>query len=71
MESCAYFYDPTDPDAKFILYFDQDATQEQSERAAKVITHLQSLDHAALAEESIQFFQWLVQHHLSLEHHNR
>ena len=68
MESCAYFYDPTDPDAKFILYFDQDPTQEQSERAAKVIAHLKSLDHEDLASESIQFFRWLVQHHLSLEH---
>ena len=68
MESCSYFYDPTDPDAKFILYFDQDAAQEQSERSTKVIAHLESLDHEALAEESIQFFRWLVQHHLSLEH---
>ena len=68
MESCAYFYDPTDPDAKFILYFDQDAAQEQSERSTKVIAHLESLGHEALVEESIQFFRWLVQHHLSLEH---
>ena len=68
MESCAYFYDPTDPDAKFILYFGQDAKHEQSKRAAKVIAHLESLDHEDLAEESIQFFKWLVQHHLSLEH---
>ena len=56
MESCAYFYDPTNPDAKFIIYFDQDAEQEQSERAATEITHLESMDHDALAEESIQFF---------------
>ena len=68
MESCDYFYDPTDPDAKFILYFDQDAAQEQSERSTKVIAHLESLGHEALVEESIQFFRWLVQHHLSLEH---
>ena len=68
MESCDYFYDPTDPDAKFILYFDQDAAQEQRERSTKVIAHLESLGHEALVEESIQFFRWLVQHHLSLEH---
>ena len=68
MESCSYFYDPTDPNAGFILYFDQDAKQEQSKRAIKVIAHLESLDHEALKEESIQFFRWLVQHHLSLEH---
>ena len=68
MESCAYFYDPTDPDAKFILYFDQNAKQEQSKRAAKVVAHLESLSHGDLAEESIQFFKWLVQHRLSHEH---
>ena len=68
MESCAYFYDPTDPDAEFILYFDQDAKHEQSKRAAKVIAHLEPLSHEDLVEESIQFFKWLVQHHLSLEH---
>ena len=68
MESCAYFYDPTDPDALFILYFDQNVNEEQQKRAAKVIVHLESLDHEDLVEESIQFFKWLVQHHLSLEH---
>ena len=68
MESCRYFYDPTDPNAEFILYFDQDAKHEHSKRATKVITHLESLSHEDLAEESIQFFKWLVQHHLSLEH---
>ena len=34
MESCRYFYDPTDPKAEFILYFDQDGKDEQEERAA-------------------------------------
>ena len=68
MESCAYFYDPTDPDAMFILYFDQNVNEEQQKRAAKVIVHLESLDHEDLVEESIQFFKWLVQHRLSLEH---
>ena len=29
---------------------------------------MESLGHEALVEESIQFFRWLVQHHLSLEH---
>ena len=68
MEACRYFYDPTNENAEFILYFDQDSKQDQSERAEKVIAHLQSLNDEALKEESVQFFKWLVQHHLSLEH---
>ena len=68
MEACSYFYDPTDENAEFILYFDQDAKQDQSERAEKVIAHLESLDIEALKEESVQFFKWLVMHRLSLEH---
>eukprot|EP01046_Picozoa_sp_COSAG06_P007020 COSAG06_NODE_337_length_17232_cov_50.946797_5_plen_149_part_00 len=65
---CDYFYDPTDADAKFTLYFDQDAKQELSDKAAKVIAHLESLDIEALKQESTQFFKWIVMHHLSLEH---
>ena len=68
MEACSYFYDPTNEDAEFILYFDQDSKQDQSERAEKVIAHLQSLNDEALKEESVQFFKWLVMHRLSLEH---
>ena len=67
MQSCRYFYDPTDPEGGFTLFFDQDAKREQIEKAAKVISHLESLDHEALAEESILFFKWLVLHRLSLE----
>ena len=70
MEACRYFYDPTNEDAEFILYFDQDSKQDQSERAEKVIAHLESLDAEALKEESVQFFKWLVMHHLSLEHNH-
>ena len=29
MEACNYFYDPTESNAQFVLYFDQDAKQEQ------------------------------------------
>ena len=68
MQSCRYFYDPTDPDGGFTLFFDQDAKREQIEKAAKVISYLESLNHEALAEESILFFKWLVLHRLSLEH---
>ena len=68
MESCNYFYDPTDDNAQFILYFDQDGKQELSDRAAKVIAHLTQLDEEALKEESVEFFKWLVVHNLSLEH---
>ena len=68
MEACNYFYDPTDENARFIVYFDQDAKQDQGERAEKVIAHLQSLNDEALKEESVQFFKWLVMHRLSLEH---
>ena len=68
MEACNYFYDPTDENARFIVYFDQDANQVQGERAEKVIAHLQSLNDEALKEESVQFFKWLVMHRLSLEH---
>jgi hypothetical protein len=68
MESCNYFYDPTDDNAQFILNFDQDTTHELSDRAAKVIAHLTQLDQEALKEESVQFFKWLVVHNLSLEH---
>ena len=68
MEACNYFYDPTDENAQFIVYFDQDAKQDQSERAGKVIEHLESLDMEALKEESVQFFKWLVMYRLSLEH---
>ena len=68
MEACNYFYDPTDENAQFIVYFDQDSKQDQSERAEKVIAHLESLDVEALKEESVQFFKWLVMFRLSLEH---
>ena len=65
---CDYFYDPTDEHSQFILYFDQDAKEELTDRAAKVIAYLESLDDEALKEQSVQFFKWLVMHHLSLEH---
>ena len=68
MEACSYFYDPTNENAEFILYFDQDKKQHQSDRAEKVIAHLESLDDEALKEESVQFFKWIVMHRLSLEH---
>ena len=68
MEACSYFYDPTNENAEFILYFDQDTKQDQSERAEKVIAHLESLHDEALKEESVLFFKWLVMHRLSLEH---
>ena len=57
MESCNYFYDPTNPNAEFIVYFDQDVNVELSKKAAKVISHLETLDDEALNEESVQFFR--------------
>ena len=67
MESTDFFYDPTDENAGFIVYFDQDEKYELGVRAARVISHLESLDHEALKEESCQFFKWLVIHRPSLE----
>ena len=68
MEMCTGFYDPTDEHPQFVLYFDQDAKYELTSRAGKVIVYLESLDDEALKEQSVQFFKWLVMHHLSLEH---
>ena len=69
MESTDCFYDPTDENTEFILYFDQDEKQELGDRAGKVIAHLESLvDDEALNEESCQFFKWLVIHRPSLEY---
>ena len=64
MEACHAFYDPTEANAQFIVHFDQDEKQEQRQRAAKVIAHLETLDAEALAQESVQFFKWVVLHHL-------
>ena len=64
MEACHAFYDPTEANAQFIIHFDQDEKQEQRQRAAKVIAHLETLDAEALAQESVQFFKWVVLHHL-------
>ena len=67
MEACHAFYDPTEANAQFIIHFDQDVKQEQRQRAAKVIAHLETLDAEALAQESVQFFKWVVLHRLSPE----
>eukprot|EP01045_Picozoa_sp_COSAG04_P037957 COSAG04_NODE_9943_length_818_cov_1.215577_1_plen_59_part_10 len=59
MDVCSYFYDPTDPKAKFVVYFDQDGKQHQHERAQHVIEHLDTLGKEDLALQSVDFFKWI------------
>ena len=56
MEACSYFYDPTNPKAKFVVYFDQDGKQHQHDRAQHVIQHLDTLGKEDLASESVTSF---------------
>ena len=66
MQVCRYIYNPVEPDEfKFVVCFDQDAKLEQEQRATKVIAHLATLEHGALADESVRFYKWLVLHRLS------
>eukprot|EP01048_Picozoa_sp_COSAG05_P019895 COSAG05_NODE_3239_length_2215_cov_2.483932_1_plen_118_part_00 len=37
---------------------------EQRDRAGRVIAHLKTLDEAALVEESIKFFKWIILCHI-------
>ena len=67
MEACNYFYDPTESNAQFVLYFDQDGPQEHKAHAAKVIAHLETLPQEELNEQSVLFFKWIVLHRLSPE----
>ena len=67
MQACRSFYDPTEANPQFIVYFDQDEKHGQRERAVKVIAHLKTLDPEALAQESVLFFKWIVLHRLSSE----
>ena len=68
MQACRYVYDPTttprDND-KIVVYFDHDVKRLQTERARKVIAHLETLQQDDLNEESVLFFKWVVLHHLS------
>jgi hypothetical protein len=67
MESCFYVYDPTDKQAKFVVYFDQDSKQMQHDHAQRVIVHLNTLSKDSLAQESIEFFKWIVLHKLGCD----
>ena len=59
MQACSYVYNPVEP-TSFIVTFDGSSNSEQRQRAATVIAHLDALDAAALIEESIKFFKWIV-----------
>eukprot|EP01048_Picozoa_sp_COSAG05_P009874 COSAG05_NODE_836_length_7054_cov_22.255212_4_plen_154_part_00 len=64
VERAQEIYNPIEP-SKFIINFDLHWT-EQEDRAARVIAHLKTLDHAALVEESVQFFKWIILNHITL-----
>lgn len=51
--------------SKFIINFDLNWS-EQEDRASRVIAHLHTLDQAALVEESIKFFKWIILYHVTL-----
>ena len=66
MQACHHFYDPTEAEPQFVVYF-EGADEAHKQRAEKVIAHLKSLDVDVLAEQSVLFFKWIVLHRLSPE----
>eukprot|EP01047_Picozoa_sp_COSAG01_P033355 COSAG01_NODE_2448_length_7682_cov_10.409600_13_plen_151_part_00 len=61
MQVCRYVYDPTER-TKFVVSFE---TDYQVLRAERVIAHLRTLSNDDLHEEAIQFFKWLILHHVA------
>ena len=57
-------YNPIET-SKFIIDFELDWS-EQEDRAQRVIAHLKTLDQAALVDESVKFFKWIVLNQVSL-----
>lgn len=52
----------------FVVHFDSDPEPEQSQRAERVIAHLEQLEDAALVAESHKFYKWIVLHTVSVFH---
>ena len=56
-------YNPIET-SKFIIDFELDWS-EQRDRAQRVIAHLKTLDQAALVDESVKFFKWIILSHIT------
>jgi len=56
-------YNPIET-SKYIIDFELDST-EQTDRAARVIEYLETLNQAALVDESVKFFKWIILSHIT------
>ena len=59
LTSCSNIYNPVEQ-GLFRIHFDDDATQEQSQQAERVLEYLKGLDRDELVEQSILFYKWIV-----------